>query len=102
MIIEALAKTDHSVVIFSFSLGYETTCYVLDLAEHTSTLGSVFSAFSLDASTYVRAVGQVQVHSLSRQSFVSQLVFKYLLAVFKCHKIISWFIRLFCNNGTLL
>lgn len=71
MIIEALAKTDHAVVIFSFSLGYETVCYILDLAQHTSTLGSMLSAFSLDASAHVRAVAQVQVHSLSGQIFVA-------------------------------
>lgn len=71
MIIEALAKTDNSVVIFSFSLGFGTLCFVLDLAQHTSTLGSVLSVFSLDASGYIRAVGQVQVHSLSCQIFDS-------------------------------
>lgn len=61
---EILAKIDHSVGVSSSSLGNGASCYVLDLARYTSTLGSVFLTFSLDTLAYVRTVRDAQVCSL--------------------------------------
>lgn len=99
---EVLAKIDHSVDISSSPLGSGASCYVLDLAQYTSALTSALPTFSLDTLAYVRTVRHGQVCSLKSQLSVAMLVFKYPPVIFKCHAMISKFMRLFCNNGILL